>query len=119
MLALAGLWDRWRRAEEPAVETFTILTCEPNELVRPIHDRMPVILGREALEAWLDPALADLAPLLPLLRPAPPTSLEAWPVSRAVNSPRNDGPELVKRVSTAALRVPIQTSLPLREKPRG
>ena len=118
LLALAGLWDRWRRGDEPAVETFTILTCEPNELVRPIHDRMPVILGREACEAWLDPTLADPASLLSLVGPAPATSLEAWPVSRAVNSARNDGPELVKRVSTAALRVPIQGSLPLGEKPR-
>jgi putative SOS response-associated peptidase YedK len=118
LLALAALWDRWRRAEDPAIETFTILTCEPNELVRPIHDRMPVILGPDGIETWLDATLADPAPLVALLRPAPAASLEAWPVSRAVNSARNEGPELVEPIKPAVLRIVTQPSLPFGERPR-
>jgi putative SOS response-associated peptidase YedK len=118
-LALAGLWDRWRRADEPAVETFTILTCEPNELLREIHDRMPVILPSDAVDRWLDPGLAEATPLVEMLRPAAAALLEAWPVSRTVNSPRNDGPELLARVDPPPIQPPRQATLPFGEKTRG
>jgi putative SOS response-associated peptidase YedK len=95
-LALAGLWSGWRDPEtEEVVRTFTIVTTGANELVASIHDRMPVIVPPERWATWLDPALADTAELNGLLVPADPEGMEAYEVSRRVNSVRNDGPELL------------------------
>lgn len=88
--ALAGLWDLWKSPEGELVRTFTILTTSPNETMRPLHDRMPVILAKEAEGAWLDPKTPprDLAGLLaPWSGP-----LEVYEVSALVNSPRNEAP---------------------------
>ncbi len=97
--AFAGLWAGWRPKgappEEPKLLTFTILTTTPNELMRPIHDRMPVILAPEDYDLWLDPAVVDPARLVPLLRPAPESGFETREVSRAVNSPAHDAPDCV------------------------
>lgn len=95
--AFAGLWSSWRGPEsDRPVETFTILTTEPNDLLRPLHDRMPVILDRRDFAAWLDPANRDLARLQALLAPAPTGGWEAVPVSRAVNSPDHDEPDCIE-----------------------
>lgn len=88
--AFAGLWSRWQDPERGPLETFTILTTDANELIRPLHDRMPVIVGREDFDLWLDPALEDREKLEPLLKPFDPQQMETFPVSRAVNSPAND-----------------------------
>ena len=96
-LALAGLWAGWRDPDTGEVRrTFTIVTTRPNELIRTIHDRMPVLLAPEAWDRWLDPALPDPGELHGLLVPAPDGSLVAYPVSRAVNDVRNDGPALIE-----------------------
>ena len=90
--SFAGLWERWTKGPEP-IETFTIVTGAPNELVRPIHDRMPVILDPADYDAWLearDPAIPSA-----LLRPFPTERMRTYPVSTRVNSTRNDDPELV------------------------
>ncbi len=86
--AFAGLWERWRdRSEGETVETFTIITTEPNELVAPVHNRMPVVLSPEDHDRWLDPK----APGAPeLLTPCPSEELEAVPVSPWVNNPAHD-----------------------------
>jgi putative SOS response-associated peptidase YedK len=97
-LWLAGLWDRWEGGPEGAIDSFTILTTEPNEIVAPIHNRMPVILRPEDLDAWLDPANRDVGSLRALLGPFPAEEMTAYPVSRYVNSPRNEGPECVSPV---------------------
>jgi putative SOS response-associated peptidase YedK len=89
--AFAGLWARWRSTEGESVHSFTILTTAANESLRPLHDRMPVVLLPESLEAWLDPA-ADPRELLRLLNPAPEAYFEAWPVSTLVNSAGVDEP---------------------------
>jgi putative SOS response-associated peptidase YedK len=89
--AFAGLWERSEGPERP-VESCAILTTEANELVRPVHDRMPVILPREHWAAWLDPDLQDAGALLPLLRPCPADAMRAGPVGPLVGNPRNDGP---------------------------
>ena len=69
-LCFAGLWESWRGPEDgPAVETCAIITTPPNELVRPIHDRMPAILPPEEIERWLDPRLTEPGELAPLLHP--------------------------------------------------
>jgi len=100
-LALAGLWDLWRapgRPDDDALRTCTVLTTVPNDVVAALHDRMPVILGPDACDVWLDPSVADVDRLVGLCRPCPAGLLEAWPVSTAVNSVRNDGPALVEPV---------------------
>jgi putative SOS response-associated peptidase YedK len=74
------------------VESCAILTTEANELVRPVHDRMPVILPERHWTTWLDPAVQDAGALVPLLRPFPSDAMRAYPVGPLVNNPRNDGP---------------------------
>ena len=69
-----------------------------NEILKPIHDRMPVILTREAEPVWLDPAIQDPAHLLQLLKPYPAEEMGAYPVSRRVNRPDHDGPECIEPV---------------------
>lgn len=89
VFALAGLWERWDQGAQP-LETFTIITTEANELMRPLHARMPVILPPEAYAAWLDPAVDDPARLAALLRPWAGEDYRATPVSTRVNSPSHD-----------------------------
>lgn len=90
--AFAGLWDLWEKGDEP-LRTFTIITTSPNELMEPIHSRMPVIL-RESDEArWLDPEITDSKSVLTLLKPYPAQEMECYKVSTIVNSPKNDAPE--------------------------
>jgi putative SOS response-associated peptidase YedK len=102
-LAFAGLWSSWRDraapAEAPQLESCTIVTCEPNELAARVHDRMPVILPREAWARWLDPAATEPGALAPLLVPLPADELEAFPVSTRVNDPRRDEPGCVEAVA--------------------
>ncbi len=95
--ALAGLWDRWEGPGGRRLESATILTCEPDEVVGKLHDRMPVVLPPEWWDAWMDPA-GDPADASDLLRPyrRNERAFEAHPVSRAVNRPDRDGPELVE-----------------------
>jgi len=86
-----GLWEVWTSPEGKEVKSCTIITCEANEILKPIHDRMPVILTREAEAVWLDPTIQDAERLLPLLKPYPSEGMEAYPVSTKVNSPANEG----------------------------
>lgn len=90
-LALAGLWEVWRDRAEPArvVKTCTIVTTAANGRLAPLHDRMPVVLPREAWGRWLDPAERDLGGLQRLLVPAPDDELELRDVSLRVNDVRN------------------------------
>jgi putative SOS response-associated peptidase YedK len=89
--AFAGLWERWHGDEEP-VETCAILTTEANAAVRPVHDRMPVILDAQDFGAWLDPR-TPAAELHALLRPYPADTMTTIPVGRYVSNPRNEGPQ--------------------------
>jgi putative SOS response-associated peptidase YedK len=101
-MALAGLWAGWQDPDTgEVIRSFTIVTTSPNELMRPIHNRMPVVVPESAWDRWLDPTLtkpSDLAELHGLLAPAEDDGLEAYRVSPRVNSVRNDGPELVAPV---------------------
>jgi putative SOS response-associated peptidase YedK len=97
-MAFAGLWSPWRDPAEPEgewVRTFTIVTTTANATLAPIHDRMPVILSTADWGAWLDPAARDPTALLGLLRPAADDLLIRYPVTKRVNSARNEGPDLV------------------------
>jgi len=97
-LALAGLWELWDAAEGGApLASCTIITTRANEFMRPLHDRMPVVLDAGGRDAWLDAATPPDR-LQALLEPAAEETLEAWPVSRRVNSPFNEDPSLVEPV---------------------
>lgn len=87
--ALAGLYEHWAKGEDVR-ETFTILTTDANDVLRPLHDRMPVVVAPADFATWLDPDLRDAERLRPLLRPYPPEEMEAVRVSRWVNDPRHD-----------------------------
>lgn len=93
--AFAGLWDSWKDPEGQQIRTCTIITTQPNELMASIHNRMPAILPRQAVEEWLDPAQSDDQALLSLLTPYPASEMEARAVSRKVNNPKYDSAELI------------------------
>ncbi len=97
-LAIAGLWEHWEGPEGDVVESCTLLTTEANDLVRPIHDRMPVFLPPAAFADWLDPDIDQPGPLLALLAPYPAAAMAAHAVSPLVNAVRNDGPACVAAV---------------------
>ncbi|MDZ7615600.1 MAG: SOS response-associated peptidase, partial [Patescibacteria group bacterium] len=99
LFAFAALWESWEGPDHSYLESCTLLTTEPNPLIRPIHDRMPVILPPEAYGAWLDPAVQDAARLLPLLGSYPPEQMHAQPVSPLVNNPRTDSAECLAAFS--------------------
>ncbi len=108
--AMAGLWESWKPKDpkdlpgevspedgEPApLESCTIVTTTANDFMRPLHHRMPVILSADDYAAWLDPGNHDTDALATLLVPAPDDLLDARPVSKRVNSPTNEGPELIE-----------------------
>ena len=104
VLAMAGLYEIWRdptRDEEDPERfrwTCTVLTTQAEDAVGHIHDRMPLMVERERWSAWLDPSSATTDDLLPLLVPAAPGRLEAFPVAPLVSNVRNNGPELVEPI---------------------
>ena len=93
--ALAGLWEIWDTPEGDKLRTFTIVTTSPNELLEPIHNRMPVILRPEHESLWLDND-ADQGAWLDVLRPYPSELMTAYPVSKRVNFVNNDEPAVVE-----------------------
>lgn len=92
--AVAGLWERWPGTDgaEP-IESFTVITTSANAIMEPIHDRMPVILPTDAIDAWLDPE--STGDMQALLVPYPADEMQEWTVSTLVNNARNDSAELV------------------------
>jgi putative SOS response-associated peptidase YedK len=92
--AFAGLWESWRPREGEALETFSILTTDANEVLEPIHDRMPVILERKDYRRWMETASEERLPV-DLMRPFPAERMTAWPVSQRVGNVRNNDAELL------------------------
>lgn len=104
-MALAGIWATWRDpVSEEWLRSCSIVTTKPNELMAPIHDRMPVIIAPGDWDLWLDPQVDDVARLRALLVPPPAKGLEAYPVSTLVNAPANEGAELLEPVPGEVLR---------------
>ena len=97
VFSLAGIWDRWEGKQGEVIESVAIITTSANELMQPIHDRMPVILGKENVASWIAPQ-TELDKTLAMLKPFPPERMVAYPVNSVVNSARHDGPEGVARV---------------------
>jgi putative SOS response-associated peptidase YedK len=100
--AFAGLWDRWRNGEGAPLESCTIVTTEANDLMRPLHDRMPVILPEESYAEWLSSKNENVPALEALLRPYAAIQMTAFPISTMVNSPRNERPECILPASISA-----------------
>jgi putative SOS response-associated peptidase YedK len=92
--AFAGLWESWQNGRE--IRSCTIITTSPNEVAAQVHNRMPVILHPEDYEMWLDPDFDEREPLTTLLKPFPAEAMEAYPVSRKVNRPANNDPEVIE-----------------------
>ena len=96
---MAGLWETWNDKDSgEQIRSCTIIVTDANDLVGPLHDRMPVILPPEHQAAWLDPNNADTDQLRSLLTPAETAGWTTHPVSKAVNNPRNDNAELLEPV---------------------
>ncbi|MCF8302827.1 MAG: SOS response-associated peptidase [Bacteroidales bacterium] len=97
LFSMAGIWDSWKDESGATIHTFSIITTQANDLVKSLHDRMPVILSPDHEKAWLE--LNNTEDLKSLLVPYPSDNLEAYPVSKAVNSPYNDSPEIIERIN--------------------
>jgi len=94
----AGLWERWNREGEE-IQSCTIITTEPNELMKPIHNRMPVIVQSTDYDRWLDPDFQNGEMLQQVLRRYPADAMQAFPVNTLVNNPRNERAECIDRLA--------------------
>lgn len=97
--AFAGLWERWQKGPQ-VIKSCTVITTEANDFMKPVHDRMPVILSPVDYDRWLT---ADPSDAEQLLRPLLVDDLTMSPVSKIVNSPRNDLPECVVPIAPSSL----------------
>lgn len=97
--AFAGLWDTWMQPDGSEIRTCTIITTSPNELIQPIHNRMPVILPIDFYQLWLDTNEQEPSRLSKLLVAYPSSEMSAYPVSKIVNAPQNDIPDCIKPAS--------------------
>jgi putative SOS response-associated peptidase YedK len=95
--AMAGIWDKWKDAEGKEIHSFSIITTEANKMMKEIHNRMPVILPRSEYKNWLE--ISDTDILVSLLKPYDPEKMESYPVSKMLNSPKNDTVEIHKRTN--------------------
>ena len=97
--AFAGLWSLWRDPDGNRIPSCAIITTAANDLLRPIHDRMPVILSRGLEEFWLDGSVEDPGALGSVLIPYADDAMDTYEVSTLVNSAANDGPEVIARIA--------------------
>jgi putative SOS response-associated peptidase YedK len=98
-LAIAAIWEHWQGADGSEFETCALLTTSANELMRPLHERMPVLLEPEDYGLWLDTAVQKSDQIQHLLRPCPADLMRAYPVSTHVNNVRNDDPRCIEAAS--------------------
>jgi putative SOS response-associated peptidase YedK len=101
--AFAGLWEKWHAADGAEVRTCTIITGPPNELVKPIHNRMPVILRPQDYRRWIEPGEREAKQMLPMLGTYPASEMEAFAVGTSVNNPATDSAECLQ---PAAVEIP-------------
>ena len=94
--AFAGLWEIWQSPEGDQIRSTTILTTSPNDIVKPVHDRMPVILAPENYATWLDTQEREPDAFTPFFKPYPADQMQTYPVSTYVNSPKNNSPQCIQ-----------------------
>jgi putative SOS response-associated peptidase YedK len=94
---MAGLFEAWRSGPEaPWLLTCCVITTEANSLMAPVHERMPVLIGREHWAAWLSRSVQEPAAIAPMLAVPPAEGLQAWPVASTVSRSVSEGPELIE-----------------------
>ncbi len=98
VFGFAGLWEQWKGVGGELIESCTIMTTEANEVLKPVHDRMPVILHPDDYTLWLDAETREQGLLKDLLRPFPSSEMSSYPVSHLINSPQQQGRSLVTQV---------------------
>jgi putative SOS response-associated peptidase YedK len=103
VFALAGIWDRWKNERGQWIESCSILTTTSNELVREVHDRMPVILSADVYERWLDPGFTKVSELQSLLKPYSAEGMRRYRVSQRVNQVAYDDAECAAEIDPAQL----------------
>jgi putative SOS response-associated peptidase YedK len=101
IMAMAGLWESWRSPAGERLRSFAIVTTAANQLLAPVHDRMPVILGPENWPLWLGEVPADPVQLKALLAPYPADDMVIWPVDRRVGNVKNNDPSLIEPIALA------------------
>ncbi len=101
--AFAGLWEHWESPDGERIDSYAILTTEPNAVLKPLHNRMPVILAPPSYNLWLDPKIRDVEKLKHLLKPSPSRDLAAYPISTRVNNPAHDDPSCLSPVDGIGL----------------
>jgi putative SOS response-associated peptidase YedK len=99
--AFAGLWEHWECPDNSAIDSCTIVTTDANDTLRPLHDRMPVILPEEDYDRWLDPKGDDPTQLCELLKPYPSEEMIAFPISTLVNNARNESAQCIEPLPNA------------------
>jgi putative SOS response-associated peptidase YedK len=105
--AFAGVWEKWNdRSAGIDLLTFTVITTDPNEVVQPMHDRMPVIIPERDYERWLQPG-DPARPPVDLLRPYDADKMKAWRVGKEVGNVKNDTPELLTPDNVVEMRRPL------------
>jgi putative SOS response-associated peptidase YedK len=98
IFCLAGIYDIWKDSDRNDLKTFTIITTQPNNTLKPIHNRMPVILHQEFEDQWLNTKIQDPGSIMRLLRPYPDDNMISYVVSNEVNNPENDNSQLIKKI---------------------
>ena len=94
--AFAGLWESWEGPDHTAIDSCTIITTTASELIRPLHDRMPVILPPSAYVAWLDTSMENIEEIVAMLLPFSSDEMEAYPVNTLVNKATHDEPGCIE-----------------------
>jgi putative SOS response-associated peptidase YedK len=116
-IAFAGLWETWMGPNGEEMETAAIVTTSANRMLRPIHDRMPVVIPPDAFDLWLDCLNVDADVAAALIAPAPDELFEAYEVSNAVNRPANDSAALIEPAGTSALEQKPSVEKRAKKKP--
>lgn len=98
---MAGVYSIWKHPQTgKEIQTYSILTTSPNELMEPVHNRMPVILQKDQEDDWLNPDMVEIEHIKQYLKPFPANKMEKYPISTAVNNPSNDNEDVIKPIST-------------------
>jgi len=111
LFAFAGVWDRWKPPAGPVLESCSILTTSPNQLLEDVHERMPVILPQRHYQAWLTAPAAEAERLAELLVPFEARMMRRYAVSALVNKPQNEGPECALELPEEVLNRETQARL--------
>ena len=96
--AFAGLWENWNSPDGSQILSTTIITTNPNQLIAPIHNRMPVIIPKDSYQTWLTTSEIKPEEMNPLLCPYDHTLMDAYQVSKLVNSPKNETPDCIRPI---------------------